>query len=698
MEAREKYILNEVISGMKLQFCIPVFQRNYTWNEKNCERLFDDIEALTTNKSKTHFIGSFVYKFIKFEETQYNQYILIDGQQRLTSLTLILKALHDYLKVLGEEYTDQMNEIKECYLFNKFAKDEKLRLKLKPNKEDDINYIYLMNDDLENIDKESLIYVNYHYFYGRISSMDCSVSDFYNALQRIEGVAVVLDEKDNPQLIFESLNSTGQDLEDVDLIRNYLFMNCPTNEQDRLYNDYWIKLESKLGNDFTDFIRDYLSLMNGTVTSNSKNKVYSAFRKYYIKEVRDLERFLSELIEYADAYKLLIDKHDISNIHDENYELNKSLNDNIDLNMRTTYPFLLGIMHDYNLNKIPKTDIVKILKLVETYVVRRSICNVQGGALSMAMASIYSELYKKYGEMFFEEAYKKVASKIVSINTNAYLPTDQKFEEEFTRRDMYNSKLRRYVLDRLELSGQSKEIVNLDTLTIEHIMPHTLNKAWEKYLNMKDVKEFHEQYKNRIGNLTLTAYNSEMKQKLFNEKKNHVDFSRLYLNKYFENITDWNKKEIDERGEKLFDIAKNIWPYPDVIPEESLISDSYDILSTDDAFDLTGTKPIKYVIDGEEKECSSWIDLYVNVLKTLYRENTDKFLNIINTETFDSVSGKMFSTNKEDLRTPTSLTETIYCESNINTMRKISVIRKIYEKLELDESLIVFISNSNSQF
>jgi uncharacterized protein with ParB-like and HNH nuclease domain len=153
MEAREKRILNEVISGMKLQFCIPVYQRNYTWNEKNCERLFDDIENLTIDKSRTHFIGSFVYKFVKFEDTQYNQYILIDGQQRLTTLTLILKALHDYLQELGEEYEDTRNEISECYLFNKFAKDEKLRLKLKPNKEDDVNYIYLMNEKKDMIDK-----------------------------------------------------------------------------------------------------------------------------------------------------------------------------------------------------------------------------------------------------------------------------------------------------------------------------------------------------------------------------------------------------------------------------------------------------------------------------------------------------------------------------------------------------------------
>lgn len=698
MEAREKRILNEVISGMKLQFCIPVYQRNYTWNEKNCERLFNDIENLTEDKSKTHFIGSFVYKFMKFEETQYNQYTLIDGQQRLTTLTLILKALHDYLGQLSDDYQDMKDEISECYLYNKFAKDDKLRLKLKPNKEDDINFVNLMNNKIEDMDKESLIYINYQYFYSRISKMECTVIDFYNALQRLEGVSVVIDEKDNPQLIFESLNSTGQDLDDVDLIRNFLFMNCPMDQQDRLYSEYWIKLESKLGTYLTDFMRDYISLKNGAVTSNGKNKVYDAFKKFYKRDAYEIESFLKLLIEYADAYALLIERHNIDNVNSDYYAINKALNDNIDLNMKTTYPFLLGILHDYNLKKIDKDETTKILNLIATYVVRRSVCNVQGGALSMTMASIYSELCEKYKNMFFIDTYKKVAAKIVSINTNAYLPNDQKFEEEFTRRDMYNSKLRRYILNRLELSGQSKEIVNLDSLTIEHIMPYTLNKEWKTYLNMKDVKEFHEEYKNRIGNLTLTAYNSEMKQKLFEAKKCHSDFSRLYLNKYFTNIKIWNKKAIEERGKALFLEAKKLWPYPNVVPEESLINDSYDILSQEEEIDLTGTKPIKFILDGEEKECNTWKEFYISVLKHLYREYTERFLSIINNENFDSVSGKIFSTNKDDLRSATNITETIYCEDNLNTMRKISIIRRLYEKLEIEEALIVYISNSNSQF
>lgn len=689
MEAKEKVILNEVISGMKLQFYIPVFQRNYSWNEKNCERLFNDILELVEDKSKSHFIGSFVYKLNKFVDTQYNQFVLIDGQQRLTSLTLILKALHDYLSSFGEEYIDIMTEISESYLYNKFAKEEKLRLKLKPNKEDDENFNLLMKNDFDNIKKESLIYQNYKYFLNRIKSMKCSTEDFYNALQRLEGVSITLDEKDNPQLIFESLNSTGLDLNDVDLIRNYLLMNCKPEEQDRLYQEYWLKLEMQLNNDFTEFVRDFLSLKNGVVTQNGKNKVYFAFRKYYSKSNINLETFLKQWLEYAKSYSMLLKPSDKK---ESKYKLENALNDTILLDMRTTYPFLLGILVDHNNNKIGEDEVVQIFRLIESYGVRRSICGVQGGALSQAMASLYKELFEKYQEDFYNDTYVKIATKMVSVNTNAYFPKDEQFKEEFTRRDMYSSKLKKYILDKLEKSQQSKEVVNTENLTIEHVMPFTLTNEWEKYLNMEDAQEFHEQYKNRIGNLTLTAYNSEMSQKLFDEKKKHSDFSRLCLNKYFNNVEKWNKKEIEKRGLELFNIAKKLWSFPDVVPEEGLSSESYSILSDEEDYDFTNTKPIKYLFNDEEVHVSSWAELYVDILRKIYKNNPDLFTEIVLSETFCAGSKNLFAKIPDKIRNDSKLSDNMYCEMNLNTMKKIRILREIFESLEIDKSsLLVYI-------
>lgn len=694
MEAKEKVILRDVLYGMKSQFCIPVFQRNYSWNEKNCERLFNDICELMKNKEKNHFIGSFVYKMVKLIDTQYIQFVLIDGQQRLTSLTLILKALYDYLGNLGKEYEDTREEIRDSYLFNKFAKDANLKLKLKPNKEDDRNFNLLMEDKLEEIDNNSLIYQNYKYFLDRINKLDASISEFYDALQRLEGVSVILDKDDDAQMIFESLNSTGQDLTDVDLIRNYLLMNCKPSEQEKLYNNYWLKLESKLNKNFTEFVRDYLSLKNGLVVQNGKNKVYTAFKKYYINNYADkgiqLEEFLKIWLDYAEAYSMLLNPNTNT---DKKHVLENSLNDTIKLNMKTTYPFLLGILYDYNEGLISYEDTANILKLIESYSVRRSICSIQGGALSQAMASLYKEVKEVNKDEFYDNTYDKIATKLVSINTNAYFPKDVQFRDEFTTRDMYSSPLRRYILDKLENSFQSKEIVNLDNLTIEHVMPNTITDEWKRYLDIEDVEEFHEQYKNRIGNLTLTAYNSEMGQKLFDEKKNNSEFSRLCLNKYFENIEVWNKEEIETRGNELFKIAVTIWPFPNALPEKGLSAESYNILDETDDIDFTNTKPIKYIFDEKiEEHTNSWSSLYQSIMKQLYETNKELFVSIMSNENYCGATKAMLSKDARALRYSGSISDGYHIEMNLNTMRKIKILKTLLADMGIEvSSLIVYI-------
>ena len=523
-----------------------------------------------------------------------------------------------------------------------------------------------MENKFEEIDNNSFIYKNYKYFFDRINKLDASIIDFYDALQRLEGVSITLDEDDNAQMIFESLNSTGLDLTDVDLIRNYLLMNCNPSEQEKLYNDYWIKLESKLDKNFTEFVRDYLSLKNGMVVQNGKNKVYTSFKKYYINNYTDkcipLEEFLRNWMNYAEAYSMLLKPN--SN-NEKRYILENALNDTIKLNMKTTYPFLLGILHDYNAKLLSNEDTANILKLIESYSVRRSICSIQGGALSQAMASLYKEVKEKYKENFYDNCYLKIATKLVSINTKAYFPKDVQFKDEFTTRDMYSSPLRRYILDKIENSFQQKEIVNLENLTIEHIMPNTITEEWKKYLNIDNVEEFHEQYKNRIGNLTLTAYNSEMGQKLFDEKKNNSDFSRLCLNKYFEKIKVWNKEEIEKRGDELSKIAVTIWPFPDAVPEKGLSSESYNILDDTDDIDFTNTKPTKYIFDEKiEEHVNSWSSLYQSMMNHLYELDKDLFVSIMSNENYCGVTKAMLSKNEQILRYSGAISDGYYIEMN----------------------------------
>lgn len=692
IEAREKEILNELISGTKCQFVIPVFQRNYDWRIKDCKRLFEDIIDLaqdTIHPDRKHFMGAFVCKFNKFIDTSFNEYILIDGQQRLTSIILILKVLYDHLGNLGDEYEETRQEIKETYLINKFAKDSNLKLKLKPNKVDNENFIKLMND--EEVDEESTIGRNYNEFKKMISTMSVSINDFYNAIQRLEGVVVFLDESDNPQLIFESLNSTGLELNDVDLIRNFLLMNCKATIQDELYSKYWLKIEQLLDENFLQFIRDYLSLKNGIVTPNTKNVAYTTYQKFYRNSGLDTEEALKDLYEKSKIYKRLIKPTS------KNKDLLSALTDYVSLEIKTTYPLVFGLLIDNEPDELGNKNIsddtlAKILRLLETYLIRRNICNLAGGGMSQVMASLYNDLIKKHGENFYKNTYEKVAMALVGISTKAYMPKDDEFIREFSTRDMFHSRNIFYILKRMELINQGKEIINFENLTIEHVMPQTLSLDWKKYLDRDDYEAFHEAYLHRIGNLTLTAYNTEMSNKLYKEKKSHIDFSRLTLNGYFKDIDDWkDEKAINDRAAYLSEITLKLWPYPKVKNIDYIAIESHFLLA-DDNYDYNGTTPAGISIGTWNKVFDSWTDLYIETLQFIYKEKGSLLISTLLRNDLLNMQTPIISKNNKDLRRSKKLADDYYIEINNNTETKIKIIKFVLNKLQYEaEEVIIFI-------
>lgn len=692
MEAKEKEILNEFIAGTKCQFVIPVFQRNYDWRIKDCDRLFDDIVELAKDKDhadRKHFMGAFVCKFNKFVDTSFNQYVLIDGQQRLTSITLILKALYDYVGKLGDKYEELRAEIKETYLINKFAKDHNLRLKLKPNQLDNDNFNKLMDD--EEIDINSTIGRNYHEFYKKLESMDVSVEDFYNAIQRLEGVAVFLDDNDNPQVIFESLNSTGLELTDVDLIRNYLLMNCKATQQEEFYKKYWLKIENELGEYFLQFIKDYLTLKNGIVTSSSKNYVYTAFQKYYRNANYDKEEFLIEFCRLSKIYNRLLKPSA------NNKALKDALTDYSTLDIKTSYPFVFGLLIDNEpdekgIKKISDDNLTKILRLLEAYLIRRNVCNLSGGGLSQVMASLYNNMIKKFDTKFFNDPVNKVSMALVGISSKAYYPKNEEFIREFKTRDMYHNKNISYILKKMELQQQSKEVIDFDSLTIEHVMPQTLSDEWVKYIAREDCNEFHNNYVNRIGNLTLTAYNSEMSNKLYSEKKEHTDFSRLVLNSYFKNVDNWKtENDIDLRADSLVKIALKLWPYPDVTNIEDIATESHFLLDESDEYDYAGTNPAGIEIKDYKIVADSWASLYGEVLKYLYKQNESYFISLFDKENYFNSDKKLLS-DKNIFRTGAKISPNLYTETNFNTERKVKNLKTIFRDYQFEEDdVIIFI-------
>jgi hypothetical protein len=687
MLANEKEILNEMLGNTKSQFIIPVYQRNYDWTKKECERLFEDILILSKdkNKSSIHFLGAFVYKPGKREDTRFDQLILIDGQQRLTTIILLLKAIHDYSKnVLKDEKLS--DEIYETYLVNKFAKTENLKLKLKPSKLDDHNYAKLMNDKIDEVSKNSNVYLNYFFFYEKIGNLN-KIQDFYLAMQRIEGIAAELQENDNPQVIFESLNSTGLDLNSADLIRNFLLMKSDVELQNLLYEKYWMKLENLLEKNLINFIRDYLSFKSGYVVQNNKKSIYDSFRKYFSFVNISSEDFLIDMLRHSKVYIKLI-TYDLNLIGD--LEL---INFN-SLEMSSTFPFLLGILIENSEEfgkRISDQETNKIISTVESYVLRRNICNLQGGGLSSLMAQMFRNLKEKYGENFYKETNSKIANYLAGIANKGYFPSDEEFYRELTTRDMYQNRNIKYILTRIEKNVQGKEIINLDSLSVEHVMPQNLSDEWIRELSIADYEKIHLEKVNKIGNLTLTAYNSEMSNKLFKEKQKNIDFSRLILNNYFKNVSDWNFLEIDKRNDNIAKIILSIWKYPK-IENISDISKREILLLNDDDFDYSGTKPLGIKINGNDIRSNSWTDLYTNTLKYLYSNYKEPIIDIIAKDNSRLIKSSISLENTDEFRVKEKIDENFIIETNNNSNQKIKIMKLLFSGLRFNEyEVILFI-------
>jgi len=349
--------IERFLSFGETRFIIPIYQRNYNWKEKNCLQLFNDIKEASKNENiKNHFMGSIVYvSNSETESIDVNEYVIIDGQQRLTTITLVLKAFYD---VLDDE--EMKANIKEKYLINKWL-DEQNKIKLKPIKKDDETFIKLFKNDLDTIDRNSNIYKNYNFFKEQLLNIE-NKKELLKGFKKLFIVHIALNRRDdNPQLIFESINSTGVSLSQADLIRNFLLMDKEPNEQARLFENYWFKIEENLYfENISDFIRDYLIIKQNKIPN--KAEVYEAFKKFVFEKNFETKELLEELYSYSKIYKTFL------NPKDEIWA--KNLQNLNTLKVGVVYPFLLVLVDLYNKNKIDKENLLKSLNIIESFKLR----------------------------------------------------------------------------------------------------------------------------------------------------------------------------------------------------------------------------------------------------------------------------------------------------------------------------------------
>ncbi len=520
MKADAMKLLDFIGKSQEKQFVIPIYQRVYSWEKEQCKQLWDDIIKTGGNDQiEGHFIGSIVFVHDGIYTTNYNELLIIDGQQRLTTITLLFIALRDHLND-EDEFLEKFScqKIQNRYLINSDEKGDK-KFKLILSEPDRDTLLSLIDENKEKPNEpSSKIMENFKLFEEWVSNTN-KLETIFKGLEKLMIVWIALKkEKDDPQLIFESMNSKGVELTQTDLIRNYIIMETEVEKQEDFYNQYWRAMEdfkqsekqSKREDLFNKFVRHYLTIKIGKIPN--EKRVYEAFKDYRQKKGIEIEDLLKDLQKYCGYFCRIVFKKEADK------DLNKALSFLVDLEMDVVYPLLLELYSDYKDGVLSKQDFIPIIYLTESYICRRAVCGIPSNGLNKFFPSFTKKIDKK-------QYLKSVEEHFGSLTGNQKFPNDFEFKDSFITKELYGrnktkKKKTKYFLERLE-NFDTKEPVDTQKCNIEHIMPQTLEEEWERDLG-ENFQAIHEKYLNTIGNLTLTGYNQEYSNKSFQEKRDMI--------------------------------------------------------------------------------------------------------------------------------------------------------------------------------
>lgn len=581
MEAKEATLLRFFEENQNNQFVIPIYQRLYSWKKEQCEQLWDDIIKIGGNdKANGHFIGSILYVRDGITHSN-NPLLIIDGQQRLTTITLLLIALRNHLSEEVEILEKFSRKKIESYLINSNKDgDKKFRLILSESDKDTL--LSLIDKNKRKPSEPSVkIVENFELFEKWISENTGKLETIFKGLEKLMIVWIALDkEKDDPQLIFESMNSKGIELTQADLIRNYIVMETETEKQKDFYNGYWRAMEEDFKQNetlFNRFVRHYLTIKTGKIPN--EKRVYEAFKHYQQKERIGIEDLLKDLQKYCGYFCQIAFKKE------DDKDLNKALSFLVDLEMDVVYPLLLELYSDYKDGILSKQDFSSIIDLTESYLCRRAVCGLGSNSLNKIFPSFTKKINK-------DQYLESIEAHFLSLEkTTGKFPKDSEFKDSLITIDFYKFKKIKKIksfLERLE-NFDTKEPVDTQKCNTEHIMPQTLNLEWERDLG-ENFKAIHEKYLHTIGNLTLTGYNKEYSNKSFKEKRDMekgFKQSPLRLNQSLKDLEVFGEKEIEERANDLADWALKIWTYP-ILEAETL--EKYKSKKAKKVYDLNSYK------------------------------------------------------------------------------------------------------------
>lgn len=689
MKASESKV-DDFLSSNKTQFVIPVYQRNYDWSIGQCKLLLDNtLEVGANKKMNAHFIGSIVYVHDDvYTASRLKELTIIDGQQRVTTLTLIYLVLHRLAKELKDEKL--VNEISETYLINKFAPEEE-KLKLRPTDNNDKALKYLLRGDLnEEYTAFSKLIDNFNYFKGRITEENYKL--VLTGLSKLMFVEISLDrERDDPQRIFESLNSTGLELSQADLIRNYILMGLKRKDQNKIYQNYWEVIENLAKDEMlnvsrvSDFIRDYLTVENKNIPN--KSKVYVEFKsKYPTSTLEDLESKLAGIKSFGRHYNKLVNP---KNEPDKEIRLHLEFINRLEINV--AYPLLMKVYDDYSNSVIDRATFLKVLDTIQSFTWRRFIVGLPTNALN----KIFMNLYDKVERANYLYSIQKTLLQRSGVQR---FPKNEETIDALKVKDVYNikAKNRTYLFERLE-NYENREPVMIDgntDITIEHIFPQNPDAKWKTELGNDEYTFIKENYLNIIGNLTLSGNNGKLGNKSFLEKRDRENVgykdSRLWLNKYLSIAEKWDKAEIERRFGLIAERFLKIWVFPNITFAEDTGNSEVNIFEAEEP----KFKKLEYAIFLDQKlEIREVTKLYIEVFKQLFVLQPEAF--------FTSEIGPRIGLTKNPVegnpRQPIAINDTYFIEGNLDNIGKFDRIKHALTLLNLEDELTIKYVNENAE-
>lgn len=677
------------MEGADKRYIIPVYQRKYDWKLENCRQLYSDLKKIVLEGRSSHFFGSIVSSVVPVGSRL--EYHIIDGQQRLTTVTLLLLAMRNLIaqQKLVSQSGRLDEQIAQRFLISPWAAADD-QIKLRPVKGDREALARLFGAE-EDFDPASNLTHNYRFFCDMLLKESISIDELYAAIGKLEIISITLDHDDNAQLIFESLNSTGLALEEGDKIRNYILMGLNPREQNSYYDTYWTKIEKCTGNDVSSFVRDYLSIKEQVTPT--LNTVYHAFKVYADGIRQPITTLLDDLLRYARLFeKLRTCKSSLGEkrLDDCLYRMSR-------LDIGVTRPFLMEVLRLNQDGKLSSQDVLTVFLTTEDYLFRRNICEVPTNALNKIFLMLNKEILRYDGTT--ENYVEKFVYAMLSKRESGRFPDDEEFSTALAAKQVYSmrGKYKAYLFERLENYGtiETKDVyTHLDNkvYTIEHIMPQHLTPVWTRALGPNSA-EIHSTWLHRLANLTLTGYNPNLSNKTFAEKRDAEEggykASGLKMNQKIAQKETWGLAELEERNRELVALALKIWPFPQsgFVPAEK----EFDFCTLDDEdVNLTGRSIAKYSLQNVEQPVSSWSSMFEQVVKFLHEKDKSVLFELVHAPDEDSSLSAILSGTDDGLRIPLKIDDGIYIEKNTSTAYKISLLRRLFAHYEMNPADLVF--------